>query len=82
LLLGEAEQAQAMSAAARAVCATVGFRSEAALKYWRYAELLLNEPDEHAEAIGHLDITIAEFRDWKMQPSLERAPRHKEVLRA
>jgi hypothetical protein len=34
------------------------------------------------EAIEHLDFAIAEFRDMKMQPSLERALRHKDVLKA
>jgi hypothetical protein len=35
-----------------------------------------------AEALAHLDFAIAEFREMKMQPSLERALRHKEVLKA
>jgi len=35
-----------------------------------------------AQAIEHLDFAIAEFREMKMQPSLERALRHKEVLKA
>ena len=39
-------------------------------------------PDERAAAIEHLDFAIAEFREMKMQPSLERALRHKEVLKA
>ncbi|HTE85126.1 MAG TPA: hypothetical protein VK821_10365 [Dehalococcoidia bacterium] len=30
----------------------------------------------------HLDFAIAEFREMKMQPSLERALRHKDVLKA
>ena len=34
------------------------------------------------EALEHLDFAIAEFRDMKMQPSLERALRHKEILGA
>jgi len=47
------------------------------------AELLLDHyPDQRAAAIEHLDFVIGEFRDMKMQPSLERALRHKEVLRA
>jgi hypothetical protein len=29
----------------------------------------------------HLDLVIAEFREMKMQPSLERAFRHKEILK-
>ena len=34
------------------------------------------------EALEHLDFAIAEFREMKMQPSLERALRHKEFLKA
>jgi hypothetical protein len=37
---------------------------------------------DREEAMRHLDIAIGEFRDMKMQPSLERALRHKEVLKA
>jgi hypothetical protein len=29
-----------------------------------------------------MDFTIKEFREMKMQPSLERALRHKEILKA
>ena len=47
------------------------------------AELLLEHyPNERAEAPEHLDFTIKEFRDMKMQPSLERALRHKQILKA
>jgi len=35
-----------------------------------------------AEALGHLDLAIAEFQEMKMQPALERALRHKDVLKA
>jgi len=34
------------------------------------------------EAMEHLDFAIAEFREMKMQPSLERTLRHKELLKA
>ncbi len=47
------------------------------------AELLLDHyPDDRAEAMEHLDFAIAEFRDMKMQPSLEQALRHREILTA
>jgi hypothetical protein len=47
------------------------------------AELLLEHyPDEKPEALEHLDFAIGEFREMKMQPSLERALRHKEILGA
>ncbi len=39
-------------------------------------------PNERAAAIEHLDFAIAEFREMKMQPSLERARRHKDMLKA
>ena len=35
-----------------------------------------------AEALSHLDFAIAEFRVMKMQPALERALRHKDLLKA
>jgi len=59
------------------------FRPEIALTRLQLAELLLEHyPQEKSEAIGHLDFAFAEFRDMKMQPSLERALRHKEILKA
>jgi len=42
----------------------------------------LNVDSSRAEALAHLDFAIAEFREMKMQPALERALRHKEVLKA
>ncbi len=50
----------------------------------RLAEVLLDEAGEtkRSEAMRHPDIAIAEFREMKMQPALERALRHKEVLKA
>ena len=59
------------------------FRPELALSRLGLAELLLDHyPDEHAEAIEHLDFAINEFQDMKMQPSLERALRRKQLLGA
>ena len=46
-------------------------------------ELLLEHyPEERTEAQEHLNFAIKEFREMKMQPSLERALRHKEILGA
>ena len=46
-------------------------------------ELLLEHyPDEKSEALEHLGFAINEFREMKMQSSLERALKHKEILRA
>jgi uncharacterized protein (DUF924 family) len=39
-------------------------------------------PDEKSESLKHLDFAFKEFRKMKMQPSLERALRHKEILGA
>ncbi len=38
--------------------------------------------EENPEALDHLDFAIHEFREMKMQPWLERALRHKEILGA
>jgi hypothetical protein len=54
-----------------------------ALTRLQLAELILEHyPQEKSDAIAHLDFAIAEFREMKMQPSLERALRHKEILKA
>jgi len=59
------------------------FRPELALTRLQLAELLLEHyPNEKREALEHLDFAILEFREMKMQPSLERALRHKEILKA
>jgi hypothetical protein len=50
------------------------FRPELALTRLQLAELLLEHyPEERAAALEHLDFVINEFRQMKMQPSLERA---------
>jgi hypothetical protein len=47
------------------------------------AELLLEHyPEERDIAIEHLDFAISEFREMKMQPALERALRHRGLLKA
>jgi ATP/maltotriose-dependent transcriptional regulator MalT len=83
-LLGEREQARAYFEEALEVAGKVRFRPEVALTRLELAELLLGDGDQahHAEALEHLDFAIAEFREMKMQPSLERALRHKDVLKA
>ena len=65
------------------VCTEIRFRPELALSRLQLAELLLEHyPKEKKEALEHLDFAIKEFRDMKMQPSLERALRHKDILGA
>jgi hypothetical protein len=55
--------------------------SEIALTRVQLAELLLaHYPDEKAEALGHLNFPIREFREMKMQPALERALKQREAL--
>ena len=47
------------------------------------AQLLLEHyPEEKAEALEHLNFAINEFREMKMQPYLEQALKHKEILGA
>jgi tetratricopeptide (TPR) repeat protein len=81
--LGRPDEARKYYQEAIRVCTEMKFRPELALTRLQLAELLLEHyPKERAEALEHLDFAIAEFRDMKMQPSLERALRHKEILKA
>ncbi|MFH1560459.1 MAG: hypothetical protein ABID84_03505 [Chloroflexota bacterium] len=53
------------------------------LNHLQLTELLLEHySDERTEAMEHLDFAIGESRDMKMQPSIERALRHREILGA
>jgi len=81
--LGRHDEARKYYQEAIKVCTEMRFRLELALTRLQLAELLLEHyPKERAEALEHLDFAIAEFQDMKMQPSLERALRHKEILKA
>ena len=80
---GDAEGAQGYYQQALAVCQRARFRPETALTRFQIAELLLDHyPERRAEAMEHLDFSITEFREMKMQPSLERALKHKGLLTA
>jgi eukaryotic-like serine/threonine-protein kinase len=82
-LLGRHEEARKHYREAIKVCTEMRFRPELALTRLQLAELLLEHyPKERAEALEHLDFAISEFRDMKMRPWLERALRHKEILKA
>jgi predicted ATPase len=82
-MLGRSEDARAHYHDALKVATDMRFRPEIALTRLQLAELLLDHyPDEKVEALEHLDFAIGEFREMKMQPSLERALRHKEILGA
>ena len=82
-LLGEPQKARAYYEQALEAAGKIRFRPEIALTRFQLAELLLEHyPDERGEALEHLDFAIGEFRDMKMQPSLERALRHRDILKA
>ncbi len=81
--LGRHEEARKYYEKAIRDCTEMKFRPELALTHLQLAELLLEHyPKKQAEALEHLDFAIKESHDMKMQPSLERALRHKEILKA
>ncbi len=81
--LGRYDEARAHYREAIRACAEMRFRPELALSRLQLAELLLEHyPAERKDALEHLDFAIKEFREMKMRPSLERALRRKEILRA
>jgi len=83
VLLERYDEARQYYQEAIKVCTEMPFRPELALTRLQLAELLLEHyPDEKKEALEHLDFAINEFREMKMQPSLERALRHKDILKA
>ena len=82
-MLGEPGKARAYYLQVIEVCAKIGFRPEIALTRLQLADLILEHyPDERVEALEHLDFAIGELRDMKMQPSLERALGHRDILEA
>jgi tetratricopeptide (TPR) repeat protein len=82
-LLGRPDEARGYYDQALGVCEKVSFRPEIALIRLELAELLLEYYlDERETAIDHLDFAVREFREMKMQPSLERALRHRGLLKA
>jgi tetratricopeptide (TPR) repeat protein len=82
-LLERYDEAREHYKEAMRVCTEMRFRPELALSRLGLAELLLDHyPDEKAEALEYLDFSIKEFREMKMQPSLERALRRKDILKA
>ena len=81
--LGRPDEARKYYQKAIKVCKEIRFRPELALTRLQLADLLLeHHPDEKSEALEHLGFAIKEFREMKMQPSLERALKHKEILGA
>jgi tetratricopeptide (TPR) repeat protein len=81
--LGRPDEARAYYGQAMELATKLRFRPEIALIRLQLAELLLDHyPAERPAAMEHLDFAVTEFREMKMQPSLERALRHKEILKA
>ncbi len=73
-LLGRTEEARKYYDEAIKVTTEMRFRPELALTRLQLAELLLEHyPKEKDAAKEHLDFAIEEFREMKMQPSLDRA---------
>jgi hypothetical protein len=81
--LGRPDEARVHYDEAIRACTEMRLRPELALTSLQLAELILEHyPDAKKEAAEHLAFCIPEFRDMKMQPALERALRHKEILKA
>ena len=82
-LLEKYDEARAYYQQGLEVCGKTRFRPEIALTRLQLAELLLEHyPEERTEALQHLDFAIGEFQQMKMQPSLERPLRHRDILKA
>ena len=82
-ILREPRKARAEYEEALGICELMSLRPEKALTVLGLAEVLLDHyPEERDDAIEHLDFAIAEFQDMKMQPALERALRHRGLLKA
>jgi len=57
------------------------FRPELPLSRYQLVDLLFNQyPNEKESAIEHLHFAIDEFKEMKMQPSLEKAQALKDSL--
>jgi DNA-binding NarL/FixJ family response regulator len=74
-LVGDRTAARGYYAKALDSTAKICFRPELALTHVSMAEILLAESDDavRSVALEHLNTTIPELRDMKMQPGLERA---------
>jgi serine/threonine protein kinase/tetratricopeptide (TPR) repeat protein len=73
-LLGRHEEALKYYDEALKVATEMSFRPEVALTRLQLAELLLaHYTEEKTSAVEHLEFAMKEFREMKMQPSLDRA---------
>ena len=52
---------------------TENYKKQGGMKYKCMPLILEHYPEEKGDALEHLDFAIKEFREMKMQPSLERA---------
>jgi hypothetical protein len=83
IVLEDVPRARQLTEKAVIDCEAIRHRPELALARLQLAELLLGHyPDERDAAIEHLDFAIAELRDMKMQPALERALGRRGLLKA
>jgi tetratricopeptide (TPR) repeat protein len=83
VLLGRPDDARGYYQRGLAACESIDSHPELALTHLGLAELLLDHyPEEHDTAIQHLDFAIAEFREMKMRPALERALGRRGLLKA
>jgi hypothetical protein len=83
IVVGSMREAREHTEAGLTACLAINHRPETSLCRLQLAGLLLEHyPDERAAAIERLDFAIAEFQAMKMQPSLERALRHRGLLKA
>ncbi len=80
--MGEPDKSRKYYHQALEAAGKISFRPKIALTRLQLCELLERYPDERAEALEHLDFAIGEFRDMEMQPSLEGAPSHRDILKA
>jgi len=79
--LGRPDEARDHYQDAIEVTTNMRFRPELALTRCQMAELLLEHyPEEHAEALEHLDFALEEFKEMKMKPYIEKAQALKESL--
>ncbi|GEM_PF-4054635 len=82
-LLGDDTAALGHYQTALRVSEAAGCKPEIALVRLALAELLLDgDPVERRAALAHLDAAIADLREFRMRPALERALSRRELLKA
>jgi len=81
VLLSKHDEARAHYQVAMQLANEMRFRPEIALTRLHLAELLLEHyPEDGTEALEHLNFAVAEFRNMKMAPALQRALRYEDIL--